>query len=340
MKNYQSSKEVIQQQPKVGSYYYKKSKNLTDKFYQEIIELENEIQLSPFPSMETVRNLGTLYKKAIETFSGVSNQKLQFYNRKMTQLIVVMDKINKKKDKKQTRWSKYMANHKKNTNKFMLFLQIETSEKDANDIMETNEKIFNEGYKYIDSNLNEQEKKFQEMKKKKKIRSNKSAKPMREERLSIGGGDLILNSTHDMDKIKGRSDKIDFVLNDFMKKFHYIYLHSKIFEAPIENLNQILEKVFLHKIDKYYYYQDQIKQFELMKDDDNEQDNNEHDEEIQEYLKSLKNERNSYYIVLENLIKKTLGKIKNICEEAQIEDDKNVKKYLDELMNSISKIFI
>ena len=77
-----------------------------------------------------------------------------------------------------------------------------------------------------------------------------------------------------------------------------------------------------------------------MKDDDNEQDNNEHDEEIQEYLKSLKNERNSYYIVLENLIKKTLGKIKNICEEAQIEDDKNVKKYLDELMNSISKIFI
>ena len=32
--------------------------------------------------------------------------------------------------------------------------------------------------------------------------------------------------------------------------------------------------------------------------------------------------------------------MKKICEEAQIEDDKNVKKYLDELMNSISKIFI
>ena len=93
MKNYQSSKDVIQQ-PKVGSYYYKKSKNLSDKFYQEIIELENEIQLSPFPSIETVRNLGTLYKKAIETFSGVSNQKLQFYTRKMTQLIVVTNKIN------------------------------------------------------------------------------------------------------------------------------------------------------------------------------------------------------------------------------------------------------
>ena len=337
MKNSQSSKEVIQQQPKVGSYYYKKSKNLTDKFYQEIIELENEIQLSPFPSMETVRSLGSLYKKAIETFSGVSNQKLLFYNRKMTQLIVVMDKIKKMKDKKQTRWSKYMANHKKNTNKFMLFLQIETSQKEANDIMDIEEKKFNEGYKQVDSNLNEQEKKFQERKKKKKIGNYKNIKTKEEGVSNIDG--MNLNNIHDMDKIKGRSDKIDFVLNDFMKKFHYIYLHSKIFEAPIENLNEILEKVFLHKIDKYYYYQDQIKQFELMKDDD-EQDNNEHDEEIQDFLKNLKNERNSYYIVLENLIKITCNKIKKICEEAQIEDDKNVKKYLDELMNSISKIFI
>ena len=339
MRNYQSSKEVIHQ-PKIGSYYLKKSKNLPDEFYKQIIELENEIQLSPNPSIETVRSLGSLYKKAIETFSGVSDKKLQFYTRKMTQLIGVTNKINKQKNKKPTKWSKYMANHKKNTNKFMLFLQIETSEKDANEIIDNKEKEFTDGAKEVESNLDEQEKKFQEMKKKKKIRSNKSAKPMREERLSIGGGDLILNSIHDMDKIKGRSDKIDFVLNDFMKKFHYIYLHSKIFEAPIENLNQILEKVFLHKIDKYYYYQDQIKQFQLMKDDDDEQDNNEHDDEIKEYLKSLKNERKQYYVVLENLIKNNCDEIKSICEEAKIEEDKNVKKYLDELMNSISKIFI
>jgi hypothetical protein len=175
------------------------------------------------------------------------------------------------------------------------------------------------------------------MKKKKKIRKIKSFR--REERLSIGG-EINLNNINDVDKIKGRSDKIDFVLNDFMKKFHYIYLHSKIFEAPIEKLNEILEKVFLHKIDKYYYYQDQIKQFQLMKDDDAEQGNDEHDEEIQEYLKSLQNERRSYYIVLEDLIKTNCDKIKKICEEAQIDEDKNVKKYLDELMNSISKIFI
>ena len=328
---------MINTKIKVGNYYADKSKNLPDTFYQQIIELENEIQLSPHPSIDKVRDLGSLYKTAIETFSGVSEKKVNFYNRKMTQLVMITNEINKKKNKKPTKWSKYMENHKKNTNKFMLFLQIETSKKDATDIMDNNEKNFNEGYKIVESNLDNQEKKFQEMKKKKKIRKIKSFR--REERLSIGG-EINLNNVNDVDKIKGRSDKIDFVLNDFMKKFHYIYLHSKIFEAPIEKLNEILEKVFLHKIDKYYYYQDQIKQFQLMKDDDAEQGNDEHDEEIQEYLKSLQNERRSYYIVLEDLIKTNCDKIKKICEEAQIDEDKNVKKYLDELMNSISKIFI
>ena len=328
---------MINTKIKVGNYYADKSKNLPDTFYQQIIELENEIQLSPHPSIDKVRDLGSLYKTAIETFSGVSEKKVNFYNRKMTQLVMITNEINKKKNKKPTKWSKYMENHKKNTNKFMLFLQIETSKKDANDIMDNNEKNFNEGYKIVESNLDNQEKKFQEMKKKKKIRKIKSFR--REERLSIGG-EINLNNINDVDKIKGRSDKIDFVLNDFMKKFHYIYLHSKIFEAPIEKLNEILEKVFLHKIDKYYYYQDQIKQFQLMKDDDAEQGNDEHDEEIQEYLKSLQNERRSYYIVLEDLIKTNCDKIKKICEEAQIDEDKNVKKYLDELMNSIAKIFI
>ena len=328
---------MINTKIKVGNYYADKSKNLPDTFYQQRIELENEIQLSPHPSIDKVRDLGSLYKTAIETFSGVSEKKVNFYNRKMTQLVMITNEINKKKNKKPTKWSKYMENHKKNTNKFMLFLQIETSKKDANDLMDNNEKNFNEGYKIVESNLDNQEKKFQEMKKKKKIRKIKSFR--REERLSIGG-EINLNNINDVDKIKGRSDKIDFVLNDFMKKFHYIYLHSKIFEAPIEKLNEILEKVFLHKIDKYYYYQDQIKQFQLMKDDDAEQGNDEHDEEIQEYLKSLQNERRSYYIVLEDLIKTNCDKIKKICEEAQIDEDKNVKKYLDELMNSISKIFI
>ena len=338
---YSSTKTMIQAPKKVGRYYFQKTKDIPDSFYQQIIELENEIQLNPYPSLETVRNLGSLYKKAIEIFSGVSDKKVKFYHRKMQQLIIISNKIIKKKDKKPTKWSKYMENHKKSKNKFMLFLQVETSKKDANDIVDNKEKNFSEGYKEVENNLESQEKKFLELKKKKKIRkeNKNNIKIPREERLS-NAGEFNINNITDVDQIKGRSDKIDFVLNDFMKKFHYIYLHSKIFEAPIEKLNEILEKVFLHKIDKYYYYQDQIKQFQLMKDDDDEQDNNEHDDEIKEYLKSLKNERKQYYVVLENLIKNNCDEIKSICEEAKIEEDKNVKKYLDELMNSISKIFI
>ena len=338
---YSSTKTMIQAPKKVGSYYFQKTKDIPDSFYQQIIELENEIQLNPYPSLETVRNLGSLYKKAIEIFSGVSDKKVKFYHRKMQKLIIISNKIIKKKDKKPTKWSKYMENHKKSKNKFMLFLQVETSKKDANDIVDNKEKNFSEGYKEVENNLESQEKKFLELKKKKKIRkeNKNNIKIPREERLS-NAGEFNINNITDVDQIKGRSDKIDFVLNDFMKKFHYIYLHSKIFEAPIEKLNEILEKVFLHKIDKYYYYQDQIKQFQLMKDDDDEQDNNEHDDEIKEYLKSLKNERKQYYVVLENLIKNNCDEIKSICEEAKIEEDKNVKKYLDELMNSISKIFI
>ena len=338
---FSSSKTITQAPKKIGSYYFNKAKDIPDSFYQQIIELENEIQLNPYPTMETVRTLGSLYKKAIELFSGVSDKKVKFYSRKMQQLIVISNKIIKKKDKKPTKWSKYMESHKKTTNKFMLFLQVETSKKDANDMMDNKEKNFFEGYKEVENNLENQEKKFLELKKKKKIRkeNKNTTKIPREERLS-NAGEFNINNITDMEQIKGRSDKIDFVLNDFMKKFHYIYLHSKIFEAPIEKLNEILEKVFLHKIDKYYYYQDQIKQFQLMKDDDDEQDNNEHDDEIKEYLKSLKNERKHYYIVLENLIKSNCDEIKKICEEANIEEDKNVKKYLDEIMNSISKVFI
>jgi len=338
---FSSSKTITQAPKKIGSYYFNKAKDIPDSFYQQIIELENEIQLNPYPTMETVRTLGSLYKKAIELFSGVSDKKVKFYSRKMQQLIVISNKIIKKKDKKSTKWSKYMENHKKTTNKFMLFLQVETSKKDANDMMDNKEKNFVEGYKEVENNLENQEKQFLELKKKKKIRkeNKNTTKIPREERLS-NAGEFNINNITDMEQIKGRSDKIDFVLNDFMKKFHYIYLHSKIFEAPIEKLNEILEKVFLHKIDKYYYYQDQIKQFQLMKDDDDEQDNNEHDDEIKEYLKSLKNERKHYYIVLENLIKSNCDEIKKICEEANIEEDKNVKKYLDEIMNSISKVFI
>ena len=328
---------------RAGSYYNKLTKSLTDGFYQKIIELENEVQLSSCPTMDTIKELGSLYKKAIEAFSGVSNRKVQFYTNKLTKLLVAANKIAKKQGKKPTKWSLYMDRHKKNTNKFMLFLQIESLTKDANDLIDNKEKVFSEGYKEIQNDLKEQKNRFLELKKNKKImnlaklNSINNNKNNTEGRIS-NANEINTKSSSNIDKLRGRNDKVDSSLNDFMKKFHYIYLHSKIFATPIEKLNEILEKVFLHKIDKYYYYQDQIKQFQLMLNDD-ENDNNEHDEEIDVYLKSLKNERKTYYIVLETLIKDTCDKIQKICEEAKIDEDKNARKYLEELLGNISKIF-
>jgi hypothetical protein len=318
---------------RVGSYYNKLTKSLTDGFYQKIIELENEVQLSSHPSMDTIKELGSLYKKAIEAFSGVSSRKVEFYTNKLTKLLVAANKIAKKQGKKPTKWSQYMDRHKKNTNKFMLFLQIETTKKGANDLIDSKEKLFSEGYKEIQNDLEEQEKRFLELKKKKKImnvaklNSINTNKGNAEGRLS-NVNEIITKKSTTMDKLRGRNDQVDSSLNDFMRKFHYIYLHSKIFATPIEKLNEILEKVFLHKIDKYYYYQDQIKQFQLMLNDD-ENDNNEQDEGIDVYVKSLQNERKTYYIVLENLIKDTCEKMQKICEEAQVDEDKNSRKYLD-----------
>ena len=329
---------------RVGSYYNKLTKSLTDGFYQKIIELENEVQLSSHPSMDTIKELGSLYKKAIEAFSGVSSRKVEFYTNKLTKLLVAANKIAKKQGKKPTKWSQYMDRHKKNTNKFMLFLQIETTKKGANDLIDNKEKLFSEGYKEIQNDLEEQEKRFLELKKKKKImnvaklNSINTNKNNAEGRLS-NVNEIITKKSTTMDKLRGRNDQVDSSLNDFMRKFHYIYLHSKIFATPIEKLNEILEKVFLHKIEKYYDYQDQIKQFQLMLNDD-ENDNNEQDEGIDVYVKSLQNERKTYYIVLENLIKDTCEKMQKICEEAQVDEDKNSRKYLDEFMGNISKIFI
>ena len=53
---------MINTKIKVGNYYADKSKNLPDTFYQQIIELENEIQLSPHPSIDKVRDLGLVLR--------------------------------------------------------------------------------------------------------------------------------------------------------------------------------------------------------------------------------------------------------------------------------------
>ena len=112
-------------------------------FYRKVIELENKIQLSQ-PSMDEIKELGSLYKLAIEVFCTTSPKKVRFFSEKLTKLLVGVDKLARKQNKKSSKWSKYMNAHRKNYNKFMLFLEIEGSNKEAEQILnDRNEKFGN-----------------------------------------------------------------------------------------------------------------------------------------------------------------------------------------------------
>ena len=76
-------------------------KPLSLDFYRLIVEKENEIQLTPNPTEKNIENLAHLYKKAMENFSGISSEKVLFYNNKLTKLIIGVQK-NKKKKKYKT----------------------------------------------------------------------------------------------------------------------------------------------------------------------------------------------------------------------------------------------
>ena len=313
------------------------NRKLNEEFYKRVIELENEIQLSQNPSLKLIEELMTLYEKALEFFTETHcRQKVQYFKNKLTKLIIGYNKTKKKlaNKKNQSRWTRLMNAHQKNKNKFMLFLTVETSRKEVGNILDDREKRIRNGYNEIIKELEEQNKRFEERKKGKKKKNQKGndedEKEEKEEKKIY---------TSISNKLRFRNEKLDASLTDFMKKLHYIYVHSKIFETPIEALNEILEQIFLHKINKYYYYQDQIKNFELMQKDA-EKEGEKQDEGIEFLIKDLQNERKSYYLSLEALIDKIRNNIKEKCSDTSSNDDRTIKNYLNELMNNISNIFI
>ena len=340
-----SDKEDIKKEEspkKVKRHYSKRFKvtTITPEFYKKIIELENKIQLSQRPNMEDIRELGTLYKKGIEAFCTSSPRKVQFYSNKLTKLLIGVDKLAKKQNKKQSKWSIYMNSHRKNYNKFMLFLQIESSNQEAKQIMDVYNKKFGVIYNELNNNIDEQKKNFRERLKNKKM--NKISKEINsiieedeKNKNKLEKEKININSM--INKFKGRNDLVDLSLKDFLKKFHYKYLRAKIFEEPIESFNYILDDMFCHKVSKYYYYQDQIKEFELMLGDT---DRGDHDDSLAFFLIDLQNERKTYYMTLESFIENIKKKIQTRCSEAHISKDKYLVKYLQEFMSNISKIFI
>ena len=325
--------------------------SLPPNFYRKIIELENKIQLSQ-PNMDEIKELGSLYKKAIEYFCTSSPNKVLYFQNKLNKLLVGVEKLAKKQNKKKSKWSLYMNSNKKNYNKFRLFLEIEGASQDAEQILQIqNEKfgkIFSEFYQNMDmqKNLLKEKMNLKRTKKaKNEINNNiinnneiKDESKINEEKENINNNIINTNANYILffNKFKGRNDLVDSALKNFLKKFHYIYLNSKIFKEPIEYFNYILDDVFCHKVTKYFYYQEQIKEFQMILDDKN-QGNNE--DGLAFFLTDLENERKKYYQNLENFVEKIMKKIQNRCADAQINKDKNLEIYVDEFMEDISKIF-
>ena len=319
---------------------------LPPDFYSKVIELENKIQLSQF-NMDDIKELGALYKKAIEVFCTSSPKNVRFFSNKLTKLLMGVDKLAKKQNKKASKWSQYMNSHKKNYNKFMLFLELESSNQEAEQILENDNKKFSNLFVNYYNNIDEQKKNFRDKLKNKKNYKNeinedinevKEINIINEEKENIS--DNINNEISSFNvlnkRFKGRNDLVDSSLKDFFKKYHYIYLNSTIFKEPIESFNYILDDMFCHKVAKYFYYQEQIKEFEMILGD---KDKSNHEDSLAFFLTDLQNERKKYYLNLEIFIDKIKKNIQNRCSEAHISKDQNLQKYKDEFMKDISKIF-
>ena len=121
-----------------------------------------------------------------------------------------------------------------------------------------------------------------------------------------------------------------------LEEDNIIYLNSKIFIEPIESFNYILDDIFCHKVAKYFYFQEQIKEFGMLIDD---KDQGKKEDALSFWMTDIENERKKYYQDLENYVEHVMKKIQNNCAKALVSKDKNMEKYVEEFMKGISKIF-
>jgi hypothetical protein len=296
----------------IENYYHKLTLKLPSDFYQQIVEKENEISLSSEINLQTFNELCNLYKKAIETFSLVSPDKVQFYQNKLIKLIIRQKQEETKVKKAPSKWSQYIKQRQKNANQLMLFLEVEKIKSKITTIMNKYKEQISQSIDIIDNSFQQQKDNMITLK------SNK-----------------VKNNI--VKRKQTTQEVIESNINDFFKKFHYVYMHSKLFEAPVECLEKIFDEVYYHKIQKYYYYQEQIKQFQLLLND-NENENTHHDD-LQFYLDDLKKERENYFDQIEESIKKYKETIMNKCLAIEADKDNKFIKYKEELTTQLGNVF-
>ena len=73
--------------------YSEIGKKYPDSFYQEIVEKENAVALSNKVNLKTVEELIQLYKKVIEYYALISNEKVAFFSKRLAQLYIKLQEI-------------------------------------------------------------------------------------------------------------------------------------------------------------------------------------------------------------------------------------------------------
>lgn len=285
-------------------------------FFQKMVENENEIMINKNNQI-VQQELCNQYKKAIECFAGISNEKVDFFTNKLNQILI--SKKKEKSNKQGSKWSQYIKKKKEHVNHLMMFLQMESTKPKAQETVEDFKQALANATELIHDQFDRASELITLAKRRKRPRKCS-----------------LYNSVTQRPSVALKNNKIEGFINDFLKKFHYVYMHSKIFETPIEIMKQIMDDIYEHKIVKYFYYQEQIKQFQMLL---SAEEGTQHQEGIMFMLQDLQNERAQYLQGFDDTLNQLEKTMNTKCIETNIESDILIYKYKNELLNHLAQIF-
>ena len=301
--------------------------NYREEFYKLIIEKENEIQLSPSPNEKSINELCLLYKKAIDLFKGDSIKKIEFFTNKIFNLILGKTKVKKFNSLKKTKWSQIIQKNRKNINIFILSTTISFSKYRIKTLIkEFNDNIY-KGINKIYDDLKKQRNKFIQRKNNMKINL-KDKLNIHHKKFS---NNIIKKNIFHKDEI------IEIIINNFFKQIYYFYFHLNFLEKEIDVINDIFNEIYRHKIQKYFNFQEPIKQFEfLLKSDIDDEQN----ESFNILLEKLQNEKNKYFMKIDIFVEKIKLNLQDKNKTLILKNKFEINLIKLSILNNLFSIFL
>lgn len=152
------------------------------------------------------------------------------------------------------------------SNKLSLYLNNLKSINAATQILHNFDINFNSGLNIIENEINKQTDTFR-LNYENKLKFKKSKKINFSPTNKTNSRKSSLLSTPIQNKNKNYlinpNNKFESIFQEFIKKFYFVFF-SQCFDKPLEITKKTHNEVFLNKIDKYFSYEDQIKQFEML----------------------------------------------------------------------------